>query len=208
MRITGGSDGGRRLRAPAGQKTRPTSARTREAIFDVLAARYLGGGMAAVRVLDLYAGAGTLGLEALSRGAAACVFIDQAASAVAAVRHNLGLMAGSLARQGAPAGTRVLRAEVLRELPRLGARAERFELIFADPPYAGPEVDRVVAAVGEANLLAEHGVLVVEHAARRAAPAAPEGLVAESTRRYGDSAVTFYVHPEVPDVPDDPGDPP
>jgi 16S rRNA (guanine(966)-N(2))-methyltransferase RsmD len=203
MRITGGSDGGRRLRAPAGQKTRPTSARTREAIFDVLAARHFGGGMADVRVLDLYAGAGTLGLEALSRGAAACVFVDQASSAVAAVRHNLGLMAGSLAQ----AATRVLRAEVLRELPRLGARGERFELIFADPPYAGPEVDKVVAAVGEAKLLAEHGVLVVEHAARRAAPAAPEGLMAEATRRYGDSAVTFYVHPEVPDVPDDPGDP-
>src|SRR5438128_1232055 len=136
MRLTGGSEGGRRLRAPAGQKTRPTSARTREAIFDVLLARYFQGGLAGVRVLDLYAGAGTLGLEALSRGAESCLFVDQAQSAVGVLRHNLGLLAGAL-----PAGAgQVVRAEVGLTVQRLGKTGQRFGLIFADPPYAGPEV--------------------------------------------------------------------
>lgn len=189
MRLTGGNQGGRRLRAPAGQNTRPTSARTREAIFDVLQARYFQDGLEGVRALDLYAGAGTLGLEALSRGAASCLFVDQAASAVDALRHNLGLMAAAL-----PAGAgQVLRGEVGREVQRLGRAGDRFGLIFADPPYAGPEADRVVVAVHEAGLLDPAGVLVIEHAARRAPPAAPERLEAASTRRYGDSAVTFYV---------------
>jgi 16S rRNA G966 N2-methylase RsmD len=112
----------------------------------------------------------------------------------------------------------VVRGEVLRELPRMAARGERFELVFADPPYAGPEVDRVVAAFGAADactgdartgvvrlagLLADGGVLVVEHAARRPPPVAAAGLSLVDTRRYGDSAVTFYI----PSSGDPSGDP-
>lgn len=182
MRIIGGSVGGRRIRAPRGQATRPTSDRVREAIFNIL-----GPPPADTRVLDLYAGAGGLGLEALSRGAAAAVFVDRAAEAVRCLTDNLRDL--GFAERG-----RALRAEVAAALPRLAADGERFGWIFLDPPYASDEAALTLASLGgpSAALLADDAVVVAEHDRRRRPPDASGGLALADRRRYGDTEISFY----------------
>lgn len=137
MRVVAGAYGGRRLQAPTGTRTRPTIDRVREALFSIL------GPIEGLRVLDLFAGSGALGIEALSRGAASATFVDSAPAAVAAVRRNLASM-------GAEAEVR--RVDALRWL----ARAQgSYDLVFADPPYdqaallAGPLSERLPAVLCE-----------------------------------------------------------
>jgi 16S rRNA (guanine966-N2)-methyltransferase len=187
MRLTGGSGGGRKLRAPRGLATRPTAGRAREAIFDVLASRF-GGAPDGAQVLDLYAGAGTLGLEALSRGAERCVFVDRGAPAVAAIRQNLS----ALAAEDAEGRSEVIRADVTRAVGQLGQRGLRFDLVFVDPPYASDEATRALEALDRAQALTEEGVVVVEHAARRPLASPVGGLSCVDARRYGDTAVSFF----------------
>lgn len=175
MRIIGGSLGGRRLRAPRGLATRPTGDRVREAIFNILGPPPDG-----ARVLDLFAGAGGLGLEALSRGAAEATFVDASAAACRAIDDNardLGLVGR----------VRVIRGDVHRVLARL---AGPFEWIFLDPPYAGDDLAQALAALPRA------GVVIAEHDRRRPPPDSVNGraggLVVADRRRYGDTEVSFY----------------
>lgn len=138
MRVIAGTCRGRPLRAPAGTHTRPTADRVREAIFDVLGSM---GPVTDLNVLDLFAGSGAMGIEALSRGAASAVFVDNAPAAVAAVRHNLQTL--GLEDRG-----RVVRAEVLSWLARVPATGEgdaRADLVLCDPPY---DFDRWPALLG------------------------------------------------------------
>jgi 16S rRNA (guanine(966)-N(2))-methyltransferase RsmD len=183
VRIIGGSAGGRRIRAPRGQATRPTADRVKEAIFNILGPPPEG-----ARVLDLYAGAGALGLEALSRGAAAAVLVDEARAAVECVAANAAAL-------GMTGRARVIRAPVRAALARLTAAGEPpFEWIFLDPPYAGDEAALALAALGGAlaKLVAPGATVVVEHD-RRHAPADLHGALArEDRRRYGDTEVSFY----------------
>jgi 16S rRNA (guanine966-N2)-methyltransferase len=177
MRIIGGSLGGRHLRAPRGLATRPTGDRVREAIFNIL-----GPPPDAAKVLDLFAGAGGLGLEALSRGAAAATFVDQSAAACRAIDEN--------ARElGVESRVRVIRADVHRALPRLWAGG-RFDWVFLDPPYAGDDLTRALGALPPA------GVVIAEHDRRRPPPEEVNGrmggLVLADRRRYGDTEVSFY----------------
>jgi 16S rRNA (guanine966-N2)-methyltransferase len=177
MRVIAGRLGGRRLVAPTGQDTRPTTDRVREALFSAL------GPIASVRVLDLFAGTGALGIEALSRGAASAVFVERARPALVALRDNLASL-------GLAASSHVIATDVERaraEIARLGP----YDLIFADPPYA--EVDGFIARVGPsfAPITTDHARVVLEHAARDAAPEIA-GFTRTDPRRYGDTAVTFY----------------
>lgn len=138
MRVVAGTYGGRRLRAPRGTRTRPTADRVREALFSML------GDVGGARVLDLYAGSGALGIEALSRGAASAVFVDRDPAAVAAIRRNLDELG-------------VAEAEVRRRdaLAFLAGREASFDLVFCDPPYdsasrlAGPLSAALPALLGE-----------------------------------------------------------
>jgi 16S rRNA (guanine966-N2)-methyltransferase len=172
VRIVAGSLGGRELRAPRGAATRPTSDKVRQAIFNIL-------GPVGGAVLDLYAGTGALGLEALSRGAATATFVDAAAAAVRCIAANAEAL-------GVADRVHVVRADVLAALPRLG----RFALVFVDPPYAaGP--DRALAALPDH--VEPGGWVVVEHD-RRAPPAERFGpLRLQDRRRYGDTEVSFFV---------------
>ncbi len=183
MRIIGGSAGGRRLRAPRGQATRPTADRVKEAIFNILGSPPPG-----ARVLDLYAGAGALGLESLSRGAASAVLIDEARAAAECI-------AGNAAALGMSERTRVVRAPVRSALARLAAAGEApFHWIFLDPPYASDEAALALAALGgaQAALVAPGATVIVEHDRRRP-PADRYGrLTREDRRRYGDTEVSFY----------------
>lgn len=171
-RIVAGTAGGRQLAVPK-RGTRPTSDRVREALFSAVeAALDLDG----ARVLDLYAGTGALGLEALSRGAATALLVEWDAGAVAVLRSNVAAVGlpGALVRQA-----RV--AAVLAESP-----AEPFDLVFADPPYALDPAADLAALV--ANGWAGSGALVVVERARRSGPPVwPEALMPGRVRRYGDT---------------------
>ncbi len=175
MRIIGGSLGGRRLRAPRGLATRPTGDRVREAVFNILGPPPDG-----ARVLDLFAGAGGLGLEALSRGAAEATFVDASAAACRTIDEN--------ARElGLEERVRVIRGDVHRVLARLDGR---FDWVFLDPPYAGDDLARALAG------LPPCGVAIAEHDRRRPPPDRVRGrvggLVLSDRRRYGDTEVSFY----------------
>jgi pantetheine-phosphate adenylyltransferase len=175
MRVTGGRLGGRRLRAaPPG--TRPSSDRVRVALFARL------GDLAGARVLDLYAGTGTLGIEALSRGAASAVFCERAPRSLAVLRENVQAL-------GLEAQSRILAGDAVRSLVRLGREGARFELVLLDPPYAAGEAGRALAALVAAGVLAPGATVVVESGRRHPLPAV-EGLAALDERRYGDSLIT------------------
>ncbi|MFT3773586.1 MAG: 16S rRNA (guanine(966)-N(2))-methyltransferase RsmD [Minicystis sp.] len=177
MRVIAGRLGGRRLVAPRGMATRPTSDRVREALFSAL------GDVSDARVLDLYAGTGALGIEALSRGAARAVFVENGRPALAALRENLT----TLALQGE---TRVVAQPAARAVAALAADGP-FNLVFADPPYAAlAEVPPLVAAL-TTSALAPGARFVLEHASRDPAPLLA-GLAARPSRTYGDTAVTIY----------------
>lgn len=170
MRVIGGELGGRVLRSPEGG-TRPTSDRVREALFQRL------GDVSGARVLDLYAGSGALGIEALSRGAACAVFVERAARAAALLRANLEQL--ELA-----ARARVLQADVVAGLRRLAREGDRFDLVFADPPYASQELARTFAVLGETCIVLPGGMLIAETSARAAVPEAP-GFAELDRRTYG-----------------------
>jgi 16S rRNA (guanine966-N2)-methyltransferase len=173
--VVAGVYGGRRLVAPPGDATRPTSDRVREALFSVL-----GRSIDGARVLDLFAGSGALGIEALSRGAAAAVFVDRAPAAIKAIRTNLDAL-------GIEADVR--RLEARAALRAASARAEAYDLVFLDPPYRhaaalGLELSEALPAV-----LAP-GARVVSESDRRE----PLELVFPMTdeRRYGDTVIRIH----------------
>lgn len=175
MRIVAGTLGGRVLRAPKGSDTRPTSDRVREALFSILAS------VEDARVLDLFAGSGALGIEALSRGAARATFVDSAGPAVAAVRHNLtelGLEAD------------VVKLPALRALACTPVADREYDLVFLDPPYRmastlGPQLSTALPPV-----LAE-GARVVVESDRRAPLELDMTLLRE--RQYGDTMLRVHV---------------
>jgi 16S rRNA (guanine(966)-N(2))-methyltransferase RsmD len=181
MRITGGGFRSRTLKAPKGSATRPTSDRVREALFSILGPRASAG-----RVLDLYAGTGALGLEALSRGASAATFVERTKEALVALNANIDAL-------GVRARTRVLAMPVERALGALAQDAERFDLVFADPPYADVTSGAALEVIGLAGpLLREGGLLVLEHASRDEPVGETGALVREDVRTYGDTALSFY----------------
>lgn len=179
-RIIAGSVGGRRIEVPA-TGTRPTGDRVREALFSRL--EHLGA-VDGARVLDLYAGSGALGLEAVSRGAGSAVLVEFARAAVAACRTN----AGSL---GLDDQVRVVPARVERFLNKPVGDGDPFGLVLADPPYDLPGLDRVLQTLVSGSWLAPDAVVVVERSARADPLTWPEGLTHEDMRRYGDSALWF-----------------
>ena len=175
MRVTGGSLSGRRLR-PVSVDIRPTSDRVREALFARL------GKLDGVRVLDLYAGTGALGIEALSRGAESAVFVERSVKVLALLRANLKQL--DLAQS-----SRVVRGEARSALQRLGRREERFSLVLMDPPYSDTGAEILLETLVEQRLLLPGAMVVVETGKRH--PVEPvDGLVLLDRRRYGDTLVT------------------
>jgi 16S rRNA (guanine966-N2)-methyltransferase len=184
MRVIAGRLGGRRLKAPRGRATRPTSDRVREALFAML------GDVREARVLDLFAGTGALGIEALSRGAERVVFVERDAAAVAALGENLAAL-----QIGADAAE-VRRADALAALRSARSAKETYDLLFIDPPYA--RARRPDSARWERELsallapLLEPGARIVVESDRRA----PLELAVEVERQrsYGDTSITIHRH--------------
>jgi 16S rRNA (guanine(966)-N(2))-methyltransferase RsmD len=180
MRIIAGVFKGRHL-APVKGRTRPTAAKVREAVFSILGVAVDG-----VRVLDLFAGTGALGIEALSRGAAAAVFVEDHPEAVKALRRNLEDL-------GLQDRTRVWPLPVTTALKKLAAQGDRFGLAFLDPPYGGGKAMTALQALTSQNLLSTGAVVAVEHSRRETLPAESGNLKRTEVRRYGDTQVAFYV---------------
>src|SRR5579871_1296238 len=176
MRIVGGRFGGRTLAAPRSQSVRPTSDRLREAIFNILAHRY-GDPVAGARVIDLFAGTGALGLEAMSRGATFALFVDDGAEARALIRQNVETL-------GLGGATRIFR----RDATRLGAAHpnQPFALVFMDPPYRKGLAEASLTSLREGGWLAPDAVVVVEEAVD-ARFTTPKGYAEIERRRYDDT---------------------
>jgi 16S rRNA (guanine966-N2)-methyltransferase len=189
VRITGGKLRSRTLDAPKGVATRPTSDRVREALFAILGSK--APGLTEARVLDLYAGTGSLAIEALSRGAAFAVLVEPARAAIQAIEANRKAL--GLVRQ-----VKVVHSTVERAASVVRA-AGPFDLVFADPPYvqvSTGEAARAIGALleaskGDSSLLTATGQLVLEHAKGDEAPSFPRVQLIE-TRRYGDTRLSFY----------------
>lgn len=180
MRIVAGIARGRRLRAPKGRLVRPTADRVKEAVFSILESRESSEGRT---VLDLFAGAGTLGIEALSRGARAAVFVDPARAARDAIVENLA--ATGLVGE-------VLTMPADRAIKQLGASGRRFDRVFLDPPYGQGWIARTLVALDAADLVVDGGWVVVEHGRGEPAAETIGRFSRELSRRYGDTQIALY----------------
>jgi 16S rRNA (guanine966-N2)-methyltransferase len=177
MRIIAGERKGHSIYAPKGLGTRPTSDRVRENVFNIVAPW-----VEDARVLDLYAGSGAMGLEALSRGAAAVVFVEAELDAVRAIERNLDKLRLT--------GATVLRAAASTGLAQEATAGRKYDLVLADPPYAMTDYDSLARYLP--RVLAEDGLLVFETSARTEPDLA--GLAVRTSRRYGSTRVTVFEH--------------
>ena len=185
-RIIAGAAGGRPLRTPPGQGTRPTSDRVRESLFAALEVRLAG--FDGLHVLDLYAGSGALGLEALSRGADSVTLVEKDRRAADVVRLNaraLKLAAPSAVR---PMGVRRFLCDPTA-MPPVVSDAGGFDLVFCDPPYRLDDDELALDLAALTGLLAPDALVVVERSSRSPEPRWPSGFVVERTRRYGETAL-------------------
>lgn len=191
VRVTGGTARGVPLRSPTAPGVRPTTDRVRAALFSILT----GYGIEDAIVADLYAGTGSLGIEALSRGAAHADFVE-------ADRRQVEVIRANLTTTKLAANARVHAAKVEDALPRLAAsESRRYDFLLMDPPYTKPFPADVVERIGALGLLAEEGIAVVGHASRVQAPEACGRMVRTQDRRYGDASLAFYeVRQDVPSL--------
>ncbi|KPL18783.1 MAG: hypothetical protein AMJ92_06500 [candidate division Zixibacteria bacterium SM23_81] len=180
MRVISGEAKGRRLKAPADNRIRPTADKTKEALFDII-----GGEVHGARVLDLFAGTGNLGIEALSRGARRALFVDVAKKAVTIIRANVDLV---------KYGDRceVWQEDAFSALSRLGRMGRRFDLVFCDPPYGHQFVERSLRFLVLGHLVENNGLVAVEHHRKDKLPQRVETLLMLGERFFGETAVTFY----------------
>jgi 16S rRNA (guanine(966)-N(2))-methyltransferase RsmD len=180
MKIIAGALKGRRLVTPKGDTTRPTADQVRIALMDTLTPRLPG-----ARVLDLFAGAGGVGLEALSRGAAEATFVERDPRAIASLRDNVAAL-------GVAEAARVRRGDVVRELQALYRAGERFDIVFLDPPYDAGLVETTLESLGGGGLLLAEGWVIAQHFTKRAPAERIGALFAFRTRRFGETTLTFY----------------
>lgn len=182
-RIIAGQAGGRRLAVPAGRSTRPTSDRTREGLFAAVLADL--GTLDGAAVLDLYAGSGAVGLEALSRGATDVLLIESDPAAAKIISRNISTV-------GLP-GVQLLRDRAERALRRGPAGARRRDLVFADPPYAvaDAELRQMLELLAGQDWLEPGALVVVERDARSGPPPWPAGYVQDRSRRYGETVLWY-----------------
>ncbi|MBW1981841.1 MAG: 16S rRNA (guanine(966)-N(2))-methyltransferase RsmD [Deltaproteobacteria bacterium] len=180
MRIIAGKYRGRRLTAGRGRKLRPTAARVREAIFSII-----GPDLSYRRVLDLFAGSGAMGLEALSRGAASVIFVDYPTASLRVLRKNLAVC-------GNPANGSIVRYDLSKGLRGLVRRGWLFDLIFLDPPYGSGLTQKCLAELGKGELLSRRALVVSEHALGEQLESTYGCLQQHTVKRYGQASVSIY----------------
>jgi 16S rRNA (guanine966-N2)-methyltransferase len=186
-RVIAGEAGGRRLAVPDGRDTRPTSDRAREGLFATLSSML--GSLAGARVLDLYAGSGAVGLEALSRGAGHVLLVEHGTRAARVIRQNIEAI-------GLP-GAELAAERVERVLAR-GPDQDRYDVVFADPPYALADagVSQILSLLADQGWLAPGALVIVERATRSGPLSWPDGFEADRARRYGEATFWYGLAPE------------
>lgn len=180
MRIIAGTAKGRRLRALKGRRTRPTSDRVRETLFNILGDRVIG-----ANFLDLFAGSGDVGIEALSRGAGRAVFVDVSQRAAGVIRENLSVC-------GILDGYNVICRTVASALNLLEERGEKFDLVFLDPPYASGLAAQTLGRISGKTLLPAEGLVVAEHHHKTLLAEDYGTLRCLRRRTIGETALSFY----------------
>jgi 16S rRNA (guanine966-N2)-methyltransferase len=180
MRVIAGEARGLQLKAVPGKTTRPTTDKVKEAMFNIIGPYFDGG-----KALDLYAGSGALGIEALSRGMESCIFVDQNKQAIATIHANLS-------HTGYTDKAEVYRNDSLRALKAVGKRDVAFELILLDPPYAKQQIATIFGLIDDYHLLAPAGVTVCETALHIQLPDTAGPLIKEREECYGDTKLTVY----------------
>lgn len=180
MKVTGGEFRGRLLRSLSGHELRPTSSRVREAVFNII-----GPEIKKARVLDLFAGTGIMGIEALSRGAEVSVFVEKYSAAIRLIRENLAKV-GSLNR------AEVYPLDALKGLTALHRKGQAFDFIYIDPPYKSNLYVSVLETIGALQLLSPEGKVVVELDKRRRLPDQIGSLVSQGSYGYGDTVIKLY----------------
>lgn len=178
MRITGGESRGRLITGPAGQQTRPTGSKVRQAFFNILSNK-----LYAASFLDLCAGTGMMGIEALSRGAGSLIAVEEDRKTARAIETNLK----HLGYEG-----EVICGDVRKVLGILSGQT--FDIIFADPPYKSDIQELILRMVEQHKLLADQGILVIEHLKTLAPPDSCEMLRRNSLRNYGQTSLSFYTY--------------
>lgn len=179
MKVTGGQAKGKKIYIPKGAPVRATSDRTKEALFNILPS------MEGKLFLDLFAGTGNIGIEALSRGAAKAVFVEKNNLLIKAIKKNLSLC-------GFNDQCELIPAAVENGIQLLARRKEKFDVIFADPPYEGNFVQRTLDSLSRLSLVSENGIFVIEHSHREAFEDNDCSFILRDQRRYGDTMISFF----------------
>ncbi len=182
MRIITGSAKGTKLKAPAGLTTRPTADRVKESVFNIL-----GDIVDDARVLDIFAGTGHLGLEALSRGAKSAVFVDHGQESIEIIKENAQ-------RTKLIALTEINKSDVLRALDRFHQSEKVFDLLFCDPPYQKGLVQAVLEKLDKQAIMADRGIVVIEHSRHEGIADEWENLQLKRTERYGATLISFLLY--------------
>lgn len=182
VRVIAGEIGGRQLKAPKGNDTRPTTDRVKESLFSIINPRIAG-----ARILDLFAGTGGLAIEALSRGAASAVLVDHSAAAIKVINENIELT-------GLKEKARVYKGDFSKSCSAMGRKNYSFDIIFLDPPYERGFDTLALKQIHINHLLADDGLIVVEHSSREEV-GIPQGVLYQNirTERYGETSLSFLV---------------
>lgn len=179
MRVVGGKCKGRKLASFKGMSIRPTSDKVREAVYNILPREFT-----FKKVLDLFAGTGAMGIEALSRGAEDATFIDSDPKAVSVVKKNL---------EACGLAATVLKRDAIEAVRFFSKRGEKFDLVFIDPPYNSALVEKALKAIDKEGVLARGGVIVAETSRRTPIAAEFENLDLFDERKYGDTLIYFFI---------------
>ncbi|HPZ43444.1 MAG TPA: 16S rRNA (guanine(966)-N(2))-methyltransferase RsmD [Bacillota bacterium] len=180
LRVITGTAKNRKLKVPGGLKLRPTSDRVKEALFNIL-----GGLVPGCLFLDMFAGTGNVGIEALSRGAASAVFVEKN-------RKNAQVIEENLVLTGLRSRARVINQDVFKALPVLGREGLLFDLIFLDPPYLKKLEVEALSGIAANNLLKPQGMVIVESSSRDLLPPAIDLMKLNRQEKYGDTLLSFY----------------
>lgn len=180
MRIIGGKAKGRRIVIPAGREIRPSLQIVRKSIFDSL-----GEEVKEARILDLFAGAGSLGLEALSRGSQEVTFVDKNRKVIKNLRENANLL-------GFHKQTRLVNADAIKSLHRLWKNGIEYDIVFADPPYTSNLVSKTVEALAVCDILRTGGVMIIEHPKHIDLPSKIGSLMLWKMKEFGETHVSFF----------------
>ncbi|MDI6799180.1 MAG: 16S rRNA (guanine(966)-N(2))-methyltransferase RsmD [Actinomycetota bacterium] len=182
MRVISGTAKGRKLYSPKGLDIRPTSDMVKESLFNMLNDKVQG-----CNVLDIFAGSGSIGIEALSRGANSVVFIDSSQDSVSAIKKNLELT-------GLPDRANIIRADALTTLSRKGLKGSKFELIFLDPPYKidSDVLNSIFISLLNEGFLRQGSLIILEHSSKRDFSSPLEQIERRVVKKYGDQAISIF----------------